>query len=554
MKTRHWKEESDRVVSNRHLESSRSGIGKFLVLVLLGSLFVGGLPGRTDAQSRDKENRRQFIDDLLQTLIDTELERRESRRSEQNTPRIAARIIDAPTQEMKRVRKILLIVSQDADLLTSQLNDDLNRVPGIRPYLGDMLKLRARTVVVAQKSMTTNDHHGITEDFRGLDRKWRMLSFQLSQLRNLDRETRQSIQRLNDSWKTLNGVFQIDPQLDRKELLRKTTALTADIRNLLEDIEVELQRSDGRNELLLEGRKIQQQARHVSNTIADRDDYDTISGEYKRFQKMWLPFAARLRPIENRYVDRSVRRVQQVDNSVHELLWLPQRLDRQQLLYLTDALKKEVDGFFVRASLKLLMELPDSELVLPTASEFYGVCENFIDGVSRGEDYASIVQDYQYIEEAWKSFSDVFRPLKSQSAQKVLNEVEQDIAALRESLQIQYGFDRKAALELAASLENLADHLEYDTKNWLKQRNLSYQDKALKATAVFAEAAHEFHKSIVNDADEQVLRRKVDQLSESWSHAHSYIIKCDTDERSHLLGISAKITPALVDFRTTLAL
>jgi hypothetical protein len=417
--------------------------------------------------------------------------------------------------------------------------------------------LRARVAILAERSRRFNDHQDILPDLQELDRDWRLLSYRLAQLRGLDSRTITQIQRLNTYAKELGRSFEISPQLDRQELLRATAALTADLHNLMDDIEIEVPRSQQQIDLLLRGRRIEQQARQVANTVADTGDYQRVIAQYREFQRVWYPFATDLRPLNNRYIERSVRRVNEVDGSIQELLWMPHRMDREKLLYLSDVLKRDVDDFFVRAPLKLMIELPNSDQVLVVADEFYGVCENFTDVVKRGEETERMVDAYRYIEDSWRSFSAIFRPLKSQAAQQVLAEIGSNIVAMGEALQVQGGgydgdYNQHNALEIAASLDNLSRHLENDIGQWLSVRTVNYRDYALQDAAQFRQSCQRIHEMLTRRVDDRELAREADQLTRDWKLVYEHIQRCTTAEKPHLQRMASEISPQVVELRTIL--
>ncbi len=514
-----------------------------------------------------RDGGRENVDDLLRTLIQTELERRSQDRGSigdplrnnslppiSNSPRPQ---LSAPTREMQAAQQVLANVSRDADQLAVLLNQDMQRVPGVRPYLDDVLRLRARVSILAERSRRFNDHQDILPDLQELDREWRLLSYRLAQLRGLDTRTITQIQRLNTYAKELGRSFEISPQLDRRELLRKCAALSADIHNLMDDIEIEVPRSQQQIDLLLRGRRIEQQATLVANMVADTGDYQRVIGSYKEFQRVWYPFATDLRPLNNRYIERSVRRVNEVDSSIHELLWLPHRMDREKLLYLSSVLKRDVDDFFVRAPLKLMIELPNNDQVLAIADEFYGVCENFTDVVKRGEDVQQMVDAYRYIEDSWRSFSSIFRPLKSQAAQQVLAEIGLNIVSLGQSLQVQGGgydggYNTRDALSIAASLDNLSRHLDNDIGQWLSIRTVNYRDYALQDSSRFRQRCQRIHELLARGSDQRSLGLEADELAKDWKRVYEHIERCTTSDKIHLQRQASQISPQVVELRTIL--
>ena len=395
----------------------RHGVHLALMSSVLLAVATAGPLRDARAQSSARNQRGDIVEKLLRSLIETELNKRDTlRTAKRTTPGTVRPGTQPTTPQLEKARLILDEVSREANNLTNTLNDEQRRNPSIRPYMSGVLKARARAAVLAQRSFRIADHQELMEDLKSLDRDWRVLSFRLLRIRNLSTAARGSITRINEQEKRLRDTFNVPPQLSRRELFEQTASLSSEFSRLLDDIEVELNRSAERTSLLLHGRKVQQQAHHVLNLVAERDSYDEIVSEYRRFQSLWYPFAARLRPLDNRYLERGVRRISHIDSKVHELLFLPQKLDRQRLMHLTGVLRKDVDSFFDRAPLKLLIDLPNSEQALPTADEFYGLCENFIDCVERGEDYDNLIGCFDYIEETWRSFDQLFRPLKSDSA------------------------------------------------------------------------------------------------------------------------------------------
>ena len=90
----------------------------------------------------------------------------------------------------------------------------------------------------------------------------------------------------------------------------------------------------------------------------DHSDASVIVEEYKQFETIWSPLVAKLRTEDDRYIERGLRRVSATAGEIHKLLLLPQKLDKSQFVYLAAALKKDIDEFFERTPLILVMHLP----------------------------------------------------------------------------------------------------------------------------------------------------------------------------------------------------
>lgn len=527
-------------------------------LVLLATTFAG-IPAGVFAQgNRDFDDRdldrtpvRRNTDELYKSLIESETERRNLRRSTDPRGTFApARVIDQPTREMLQARKIINGLTRDADDLAKMINEEARHNNQLRPMVGEVLKLRARINLIADRADQQNDHAAIAEDLRNLDRDWRMVALRLSQTRGMDRQTYEMIEHINGDAKELSQILDIKPQMNRRDLMRYTAAIATDMGNLLEDAEYELGRSQDRDQVLASGRRVRQQAYLLANAVEDQRDYEIVLDEYKHFQQLWTPFASSLRQFQNRTLDRHVRRIAESDNRVTELLWIPNKMDRQRLLYLTDSLKRDVDEFFARTPLKLLIDLPDSRSVIPVSNEFYGVCANFSQTVNSDDTDDDVIAAFRYIESSEREFMKVFKQVNSQSALQVLNQIQHGVDDLRDGLNMNDHHQGRRSAELAGLIDNLAGQLEMETKRWLDNRRATFRTQALQEVSAFSTQARRLNESITLGDNPIQQQKDVSLLFESWRRVYNYIKTCDTEERARLQQLSTQITPALVDLQT----
>jgi hypothetical protein len=518
-----------------------------LVFCLLGS----SLNSLAFAQSSGTNKDRERIDNLLQSLIELELQRRELDRIERTRP--APRpLSNAPDQNLDQVRNLLDKFSKDTSILIYEIDDAGAKIPTLRNHLTSALKVRARAGVLAERSQQTDDLAEIVRQFEGLDRDWRSLSYNLKRMKDLPDSSKRQLATLNSYDAQLCELLKVKPQLNRHELLRQALALSADLSNLVEDIEVELGSTDRTRRILLSSHKTQQQANQLSLIVTGQSTEDAIVSEYQTFRKLWQPLAAALRTVENRYIERSIRRIRSTDHSLAALLWIDRQVDNQQLIDIAATLTKDTDEFFARTSLKLLIELPNQDEIIPIADEFYGVLQNFSDIVDRNEPHSAVVDAWQFVDKSSQQFLAAYSQLKSQSALSVLSDIEHTLTALRQSLQLGTDDHFKPAIDLAANLEILADHLDIDTNRWLNRKSEPFRTEALKETAAFADATHHIHEGLISRVDKTQLQTETVSLFATWRRVYNHISKCNTSDRAHLARTATKITPLLIELRTLL--
>ena len=410
------------------------------------------------AQSPNDSNSK-LVNDLLRLLEKSELATRDREYKPSGLDLPPTPQLNISRINVNEVKDTLEKFSADSSALAISLNRVMYQVPGIREYMADVLKVRARSSILADRIHRNSDLTLIAAEYGEIDQLWRVVSHQLEQVRGLDRNSKNLIASMNASDRKLGDLLQTGPQLKRTELLRQTSALTNALSILVEDIEIELSREPKRFELVREGQQVEQRMIQVSNLIIDRQSYDSIKREYLAFRDSWNSFATHLRPYHNRILNRGIQRVVQQDRSIQELLWLPQDgANLQEIAHLTESLKRDVDEFYRRATLRLLISLPPANYI-STSDEFYGTVENLIDTVNHNESTSDLITSFTYIDQSWKDFSALFHSVESPAALQLLDKVDNSINALRIALRIQEPSDSIDLAKLVVSLETQSTQL-----------------------------------------------------------------------------------------------
>ncbi len=365
-------------------KDSKSFGPQIMVILLVSGLTLTCLNSNVQAQSINDGNSK-LVNDLLRLLEKSELATRDREYKPSGLDLPPAPQLNTSRININEVRQTLEEFSKDSSALAISLNRVMYQVPGVREYIADVLKVRARASILADRVRRDNDLNQIAAEYGEIDQLWRVVSLQLENVRGLDRESQNLIAKMNQSDRKLGDLLQTGPQLKRTELLTQTSALSNALGILVEDIEIELSREPQRFELVRAGQEVEQRMIQVSNLIIDRQSYDAIKREYLAFRDSWNSFATRLRPYHNRILSRGIQRVVQQDRSIQELLWLPQDgANMQEIAHLTEALKRDVDEFYRRATLRLLISLPPANYIA-TSDEFYGTVENLIDTVNHNK-------------------------------------------------------------------------------------------------------------------------------------------------------------------------
>ena len=462
------------------------------------------------AQSGRRDQRRQFVEGLLRTLIESQVDRKPRESDRRGQPTVAPDLV--------RARQHFGELSTHSTQLVHHLNTHAARSPAAKQFLGDALKLKASMSHIKLRSGTARRLEDLQPDFRSWDRDWRLLSYRLRQAEGLDDECLQCVVRLNELETTLCGLLGVTPQVDYRELLSVNIALSTSLAHLIEDIEIELSSTNAGLGLAAEAGRVHQRSLWFGRAVHDRRGHEELVERFGTFYGSWRALAVNIRGVRHRHLDRNVRRIDESTLLLHELLWLPQPIEYVQLTHLTTRLSADVNRLFDAVSLNVLLELPGAERVLPSASEFFGLCENFADSVATQAPLAQLRIDYRYLVDAWPELAGCFSAARRPEVVRSLRTIEESFVALRDTIGLSPQVDWRRSAELAASLSALSDRLFVDVQRFIfTSANYGRQFRGTSAqqAANFRNAAHRLHQSLVQ-RDETAIQDRCEKLATAW--------------------------------------
>ena len=486
------------------------------------------------------EKTQRIVSGVLQLLIDS-----------QRPDRGRGRLASPPPKASREVQIVVDLLSGyrgEAERLAQTAQQDIARGPGLRPLIGDILTFHASTETVFHQARHMSHPSQIGGSVAQLDSTWRVLSWRLKQTRGISNPCRASVDALDQLSAKLCELYQLQPQVDYRSVQRQADSLTFYTRALVSDLELELRRSPRRHEIVHAASRAQQAAGAFAEQVAQQASYDNLVTSYQSFVSLWGPLARRVSSIQSRFVERNVLSIQEVDQNIHELLWLPRGIDRQLLAQMTNGILAEIDQIYGAVNLNVLIQLPNAHEVPSAASDFYGCCQHFADCVRRDEPEDELVDAYGYLPDAWVSFSRLFRTLDHPQIQQSLSEIEQRLVALREPLRIPGGFDRDALRDRAATLEHDAEHLTEDLDRWLRNERRFEKDRRdlVELGKQFQSAARTLHLAIVQNSPDVELQRLAEAVVAQWESLHARIEQCEAGDRDHIRELQAQISRDLI--------
>lgn len=465
--------------------------------------------------------------------------------------------VDVARVDSRVVRNLLTECVTESERLYRALEQDYRRAPEIRSFLTSVSSMRMRASRASQDIQRGVGLDRLLPEFQQLGSEWRNVSHRMSQSRQLSRATIDSVERIDRLERELEKLFKMEPQFDRLALLTEFSRLESAISNLVQELELDRGNGDDVMQLIYDARKLDQQASLLQSRVFDQYTYTDIVNDYSRFSQMWRNLVPRLRRLNNRYIERSVANVVLSDTRLHDLLWLEHQTSRENLKMIAESLSRDVDEFFNRVPLRLLLHFKNVASILQTADDFYGTVQNLQDCIERNESDQEIRECYRHVEDYGTQFVRAFEPLRSSSGRVVLREIEDGMLALRNELNIAGTVDAvdvRSLIQTAARLEVLADHLEMDVTQWLNYERPSFATQAAQASDRFVQQAQRLHRSLQSRPTAAELKREVENLYVEFERIYGYLGRCRTEDRAHLKSIAYEIGAELNKIRSPLNL
>lgn len=466
--------------------------------------------------------------------------------------------VDLSRVDRRQLATLMKEVLDESARLYTALEADFRRNQNLRPMLTDLLRLRTRANQLNQDLAANVALSFIVTDFRQLDADWRLYSHRMSQTVGLSTATRQSMDRIDRLDQQIGKLFQIEPTLDRRELQRQLALLETALYNMGEDLRRDMSNPTRNAQLISNARRLEQQITRIEDLVIGNLPYERIVTEYNNFKRSWATMLEQLRTVSNTNVARSIRRVIDADSRVNELLWIENTTSRAQLKQTTETLLRDVDEFYNRTPLKLLLAFKNAGSTLQVADDFYGTVVNFKDNLDRNESDRQLIDSYRYVEEYGAVFVRTFSTMRSQAAIVVLREIEDGIADLRRQLRLGgtvSQVDTRRLTPVVASLANLADQLDHEVILWMNAERPSDRTAITAAATAFFRRAERLNMMLDSQPTLTELRREADALFQEWRTIYNYLGQCRTPEiRRNLSQLASEVLIDLRDLNSSLQL
>lgn len=564
-----------------------NGFSKSQVISLV---LVVGVTGSAFAQNQS-DRRRQFVQGLLKTFIESQLpsDNNPSTRPGQprpNQPRpgqprpgqparpgqtvqpgaprpagTPANASRATTAEMREASRLLALASDEMQQLVGALQTDMYRAQGVRQLLSLAFNVNSDAAVLSRRlARGSADEESLRADLRQLDQDWRTLEYRLAQIPNLSRTTLGHLERIRQYETKLATMFQVQTQIDIAAVTEQALAMNSSLRSLLEDIRYEITDVTTANRLLQEGRDTYDRLQQFIRTTRRTTTYEEVKRDYKVLADAWALYERHLRGVSNRFVQRQMQRINGYSLSIGDLLYIEhaEQINMEDLVYATKLLQRDTDMLLRKVNLKMLSELPAARrFAIESAGDFGSACQDLLEVMEAGDDVEVIRDTFLYAHDEWQRLNLSLQGIGSQPARQALRDVERSVGTLQTQLGIQFDFNRSEATELAVSLVTGARHMQEDMRDFFSRPNRyprDFQTGSLQAAADFQATSRKLHTDLTSAEKLRTLKTSCESMSAAWKQLDAYLPSFNSSERAHLNRIRREVTPLVVQMQTLLTL
>lgn len=494
----------------------------------------------TQVSNQSLQQRSQYVNGVLKTLVNSRINF-----GNQPLPAVPAEQISPQMQETGRYLRAFANESQQ---LINELRFEERYSTYVRALLGDALNVKATVDTLITRSQGISDIRQLAEEYKTLDQQWRLLAYRLENTPNLSNNVRERVKRLNRGNDAIEGQLKLTPQVSSRELIYYFAALGEDLANLGEDVRIDLYTHPNRDQFSNQLNQLRTRAQQLRLATEQNYPYEDIAAYYKQFHESWLSLKGSMRTIQNRYIQRNVSRISQINDQIHEQLWLPPVIDGQDVLYQATALQQQVQVTGDKITMRQLIEQPNAGDIFAKSQEFYGMCNRFKQTVETESNLESLRWDFRELDVAWTDLKAIMNPLQTTETIQNVATIENTVGGLRHALGLDTGAaNQTQAYDLAANLGNLSDLLYRDVNRFVGggQFSSQFRDESMHFADQFRRSAQKFQTSVYQRANAQQLQQESRALAQQWNDLQNALAKIPYEQRSEVSRSSQQIGPVM---------
>lgn len=528
--------------------------GKLIFVSILFVLATGF--EATDSYAQDpRVNRRAFVEDLLRGLIDSQVPNNQNVPPDNRGARIpngqrVERPVIEVSPEMRSVRKNLNDMGVQYDQLIGELQTMESRSPYFRPLMADALQVRASVDNLSRKAEIYPRVDTLVPDYQRIDRDYRVLTHRLRQTNQLTKSATRCLDRIAKIDTKLCGLFGIEPQIDRRELLRLTTSLRSDFQHMLQDIYYE---SNSRPELrpvLEDGKRLYANINQATGLISSAA-YPTIVASFKGCHQQWRNFNRQLYPFADERLLRDVQQIEAHGAQIRDQLYLETELDREYLAFLASAVNSGTTGVLGLVTVNHLLQCDNPNQMLSNARELCVMGETLKSNIASGQSIDDLAWDYRLFDVQWATMHDQLTNLNETAINQRLSDIDYTVSTLRQTFGEGPAMSIDQMTQMTARLDQLTYQLDREIDQLMASGGYSggFARGIRKDAHQLHESVHDLQANLAAGQSVHAVSGQVRQVYRSWDKTKDRMAKLNDRDQRNLSLFRSQIEPSMVKLK-----
>ena len=526
---------------------------KIIPLALLSVLlFSTALSAQVPDQVRQR--RRQFVEGLLQTILESQKDRNISPtrpgRPNLSPPELRpgqGRSYGPVSPKMVRCREQFKTWETNCGELIVEIRKEESRLPNLRPLLADAIQVLARVKNLRGHADRIPNVQPLVDPYCELDADWRLLGHRLKNVRGLPKPCLTCVENCQTCNTQLCEVFEVQPQIKRRELLRYCSEMSSYFQHLTQDVYYEMNGNPNGEQLVRRCQGIYARINEAVPMIHN-GDYDTIVKTYRGCTDDWQKLKVQLIKSPYERVRRHCHSIDQCGRHVNELLLLEPVVDYQYLSTVTGTMKSNIEHIFAQITLKDLMATKQPGQILICAREFQRQADVFDKCLIGNSPHQQRQQEYQLFAKTWQALRVQLGECKTAEIQRRIVECDASMNSFNGVFADGPVFEHQSMVQICAELDQLCLRLDRQIQ---KRINSSYDPRFQKDVCKYSDSLHtnihELHEhAIANRRHEKHARKDLKAIMGHWKKLRPMFAKCKEADRRVLNQLRSQIEPLLV--------
>jgi len=507
--------------------------------------------------------RREFIQGLLKGLIESQLE--QPRRVPQQQPYPAqsrpgqrgpvpqpGRNVPGGTVVKIEVSKKMLNARQSLNQwntasasLVQELRRHEHSAPQLRPLLADSMRFQASVGGLCRRAELAPTIGPLKSDFAALDRDWRLINNRLKTTRGIPKSCQGFVTTINDLDRQLCDVFQLEPQVNRRELNRLATTMNNDFDHLLRGLHYS-RGPNGNQKLIRDGQQLQAKIGQAASLVSRGSQADLVNA-YTACLKDWRKFSRRVLKLRDERLKFSIQHIEDNGRLIQEQLFIPIELDRSYLASVTAGLAIDSEQLFQNISMADLLKQKNPLQTINQGREFSSACVKLNQDIEGNVPEDKLAWSYLAFSKNWDAVHQSLHGTKNPAIDRRLEGITLTVNSLGEVLGGNSTLSHDELVHLFSDLDAMCRQVAFDAHQYIDEPRYttSFHDQMCGGFDELQRQAYAIHRDSVNPTY-KVDPRTLQPMFKQWDKLRPMFKQCKGADKNRFNKYRQDIEPIMV--------